>query len=779
MSDTVKTTLSMTSKELKNKLAVNISIADIAYMVMCYVMSGCELFLERTPFALSVYAAAFGTDKWLVLFISAALGLVRFRFDFLSVVYILAMAASTFFMGFFKNNVRFRALSTSACLFVSLLCANIATEFYMYDALLAAVEAALCFGGVYVFHTAVPLILNGRERRCVFDTEIVAVYVLFALVVRCTTNMPLLLGMDLSVILAVVLLFVINMEGEVASGAAMGVVFGIVTTGRSDSMTASIGAFALASLCSGMFKRFGKWGVVLGFVLANTAMTAFLVGEVLPFDIFELIFASVIFAVLPKRITQYVSSFPAKTVHAATEAFLEQDKMQRVISEKLSGLSSSYKSLAVSYEKCFENKNMSKQYIIHMLDTASSKICPGCGLKYNCWERGYKESYKAMLDMLETAEAKGAIEVSDVPEVLSQKCIKIDNFVGAFNRMYEVYKVEKLWQQKLNESRMLVSGQLAAVGRSIDKLADEFDMCLDIAAEKELKTYLDREGMGVTDVTFLKGQGDDFAAEIVFNKWYISKKDEQRIVKIIKEVTEADTAVSSTRHLKDGIAVVFKPCNRYSVSVGNASACRNGEEVSGDSFIVCQNSYGELVAAISDGMGTGAKASVESVTATELLSSFMSAGMDVETSLELINSSLLLRSSGDSFATMDVCTVRLSDGQVRFSKSGAAPGYIKNEYGISRIDSDSLPFGVLEDYGDINTEIYTVENSALIVLMSDGVSDVFSMQSEDYVARKLEDIETVNPQIIASILLKHSLELSGGKADDDMTVLVLSVWKNR
>ena len=776
MSDTVKTIT--TARELRNKLSVNISIADAAYIALCYIMSGCEMFLQRTPFALSVYAASFGTDKWLVFFISAALGLVRFRFDFQAILYILAMAVSTFFMGFFKNNIRFRAVSTGVSLFAVMLCYNIATEFYMYDALLAAVEGALCFGGAYVFHTALPLILNGKERRCVFDTEIVSVYVLFALLVRCISDLPLLFGMDLSVILAVVMLFIINMEGEVASGAAMGIVFGIVTTGRSDSMTSSVGAFALASLCSGLFKRFGKWGVVLGFILANTAMTAFLSGEVLPFDIFELIFASIIFAMLPNTLTKYVSSFPAKTVHAATEAFLEQDKMQRVISDRLSKLSRSYKSLAVSYERCFENKNMSKQYIIHMLDTASSKICPGCGLKYNCWERGYKDSYKAMLDMLETAEKKGAIDVSDVPEVLSQKCIKLDNFVSAFNRMYEVYKVEKLWQQKLNESRMLVSGQLSGVGRSIDKLADEFDMCLDIAAEKELKTYLDREGMGVTDVTFLKGHAEDFTVEIIFNKWYITKKDEQRIISIIKEITETDTTVTSTRHLKEGISMTFTPCSVYSISVGNASACRSGEDVSGDSFIVCRNSYGETVAAISDGMGTGAKASVESVTATELLNSFMSAGMDVETSLELINSSLLLRSSGDSFATMDVCTVRPSDGQIRFSKSGAAPGYIKNEYGVSRIECDSLPFGVLEDYGDINTEIYTVEKSALIVMMSDGVSDVFNMQSEDYMVKKLEEIETVNPQIIASILLKHALELSGGKADDDMTVLVLSVWKN-
>ena len=65
-----------------------------------------------------------------------------------------------------------------------------------------------------------------------------------------------------------------------------------------------------------------------------------------------------------------------------------------------------------------------------------------------------------------------------------------------------------------------------------------------------------------------------------------------------------------------------------------------------------------------------------------------------------------------------------------------------------------------------------------IVLMSDGVYDVFDHEKEDGIMKKFESLETVNPQIIASVMLNTALELSGGKADDDMTVLALSVWKN-
>ena len=71
-----------------------------------------------------------------------------------------------------------------------------------------------------------------------------------------------------------------------------------------------------------------------------------------------------------------------------------------------------------------------------------------------------------------------------------------------------------------------------------------------------------------------------------------------------------------------------------------------------------------------------------------------------------------------------------------------------------------------------------MENSAVVLMMSDGVYDVFDHEKEDGIMKKFESLETVNPQIIASVMLNTALELSGGKADDDMTVLALSVWKN-
>ena len=132
---------------------------------------------------------------------------------------------------------------------------------------------------------------------------------------------PLVFGMDISVVLSVVLLLSINLGGDITSASAMGIVLGFVTRGGADSTPASVGAFAFGSLCSGILGRFGKWGVSLGFALANTVLSAFFRDAGTPYDIFEVLTAIAIFSVLPSFVTEYISSLPAKTVHTATTVF--------------------------------------------------------------------------------------------------------------------------------------------------------------------------------------------------------------------------------------------------------------------------------------------------------------------------------------------------------------------------------------------------------------------------------------------------------------------------
>ena len=202
-----------------------------------------------------------------------------------------------------------------------------------------------------------------------------------------------------------------------------------------------------------------------------------------------------------------------------------------------------------------------------------------------------------------------------------------------------------------------------------------------------------------------------------------------------------------------------------------------GEKVSGDSFVSCFSPCGNFVCALSDGMGTGHTALNESRRATELLKCFVSSGIELDTALSLINSSLLLCSLEDSFATMDVCSVDLSCGRIDMYKSGAVAGYIKKCNEILKIESKSLPFGVAEEVFDTKVASVSAGKSAQVVLMTDGVYDVFACGGFGSLNDIIEHSKTDNPQIIASEILNVALEGICGKATDDMSVCVINVWE--
>ena len=767
----------LSPKEIMQKgvESLNLNLSDVIYTLCCYALSACTVFGGMSPLTLGAYIAAFASGKWLLFAVSAALGIIRFVPGINAVTYIFAIVGATAVMAILKGDFVKRSLGVSIVFVMTLFVRNLFTGSLWYEYGISVMEGILCFSSAFVFKSAVNLLTDASERRCIPDSEVLCLILFFSAMIRCTVGMPEVFGLNVSVMLSILLLFVLNTDGSPANACAVGVLLGFAVYDGTVDIGTAIGTFAVCSMTSGVLGKLGRWGVVLGFMLANMVLVAFFENVMTAFDIFEIVVAAMIFPLLPKGITRFADMINSKTVRMATKAFVEQDKLQTVMSKRLITLSDSFCSLAGSYEECFKKDTMSKNYIVHMFDTACGKICPDCGLKYNCWERCYKDTYKAMFQMLEIAEEKGGISERDVPDYFASKCIKLKDFVGQFERMLDIYRVEKMWQQKLNSSRKLVADQLTAIGRSVASVANEFDMCVDTAAEKVLKAELDKQKADFKNVVFLKGNGDSFVVEIVMRKWNYTAREEQMIEKAVEKVTGKDTALTSVVNNGDGVSLTLRDSFRYRASIGTAFVPKDGEKVSGDSFVVCRSSGDGAVAAISDGMGTGAEAAAESRTATELLGNFLGAGIDTETALELINSSLLLRSSGVNFATMDVCKADLSSGSILISKNGAATGYIKTGDEVIRVESDSLPFGVLPHYGKISTKVFPVKGQSTVVMVSDGVADVFAMHNKEYIPDIIK--EKQNPQLTASTILGKALELSDGKAMDDMTVVVVDVWE--
>jgi stage II sporulation protein E len=177
-------------------------------------------------------------------------------------------------------------------------------------------------------------------------------------------------------------------------------------------------------------------------------------------------------------------------------------------------------------------------------------------------------------------------------------------------------------------------------------------------------------------------------------------------------------------------------------------------------------------------MGFGYRAASESSTTISLLERFIEAGFDKGLVVQTINSILALRSAEEMFSTVDISFIDLFTGDAEFIKIGASATFIKSGKDIDVIESSSLPIGILEDV-DADIHDRKLKDGDFVILTTDGVLDCFDGNKEESMSRFLRNLDIKDPQDMAEAIMKKCLELCENTPKDDMTVLVVKVWKKR
>ena len=192
----------------------------------------------------------------------------------------------------------------------------------------------------------------------------------------------------------------------------------------------------------------------------------------------------------------------------------------------------------------------------------------------------------------------------------------------------------------------------------------------------------------------------------------------------------------------------------------------------GDSVLNIRLKDGKYLVAISDGMGSGKNAKESSTKSLKMLENLLLAGFHKETSIELINSSLMNQNK-EIFATLDIAIIDLYKGNIEFIKSGACPTYIKNGKKVQIIKANSLPAGIVPN-GNLQVYDKDIVTGDIMVMCSDGIldSNVEYKNKELWLRYVLEDIETSNTKKIADLVLNEAIDNNYGVAKDDMSILV-------
>lgn len=221
-----------------------------------------------------------------------------------------------------------------------------------------------------------------------------------------------------------------------------------------------------------------------------------------------------------------------------------------------------------------------------------------------------------------------------------------------------------------------------------------------------------------------------------------------------------------------------KEKQEYKLIVGSSTATKNKSEVSGDSSIKTKLHDGKYMIAISDGMGSGEKAKKSSNTVIQMLERLLKTGFDNEVSIGLINSAVNLNSNEETFATIDISIIDLSNGNIEFVKNGACPTFVKSKDRVEVVKAISFPAGILDK---IDMVVYDkdLQENDIVVMCSDGIieSNTEFKNKEVWLKDLLENITTNDVQKIADIILQEAIDNGYGIAKDDMTVIVSKIMK--
>jgi stage II sporulation protein E len=119
--------------------------------------------------------------------------------------------------------------------------------------------------------------------------------------------------------------------------------------------------------------------------------------------------------------------------------------------------------------------------------------------------------------------------------------------------------------------------------------------------------------------------------------------------------------------------------------------------------------------------------------------------------------------------------IDLYTGEVDFIKTASAPSFVKRGKQVAMISSSSLPIGILNEV-ELVCEKKNLLPRDMILMVSDGVMEASrTVNGEDWISQLFSDLNEVDPQVVAEIVINKALSLAQGKPHDDMTVICMNL----
>lgn len=524
------------------------------------------------------------------------------------------------------------------------------------------------------------------------------------------------IGLSLGGILAVTLILAAARFGMSSYGAVCGAVVGFVMSINMGQLSSAGMVYAFCGLMSGLFSALGSLGMIIAYI-GTTLVTCLIIGNqtIVGPLFFEAVIGCGLFLIIPKKTAGFIGGLLSPTTEIS-----RLDSVKGALIMRLEFASGALRDIYETVEDVAAKlKKINCPDFDKTLNKIEDDVCGGCSLRRHCWETA-KEITAA--DALATWNRIKSPQAEDT-EPTEFRCIRRGRFEKAIKAHCADYDSMRAAESRLSEVRGVISDQFEGVAKMLGDLSEEFKYEVRHDQRATENIILAFKNMGFHAVRCIAAQDKwgrlsadihiKGAADRVINK--------MEVVRHLSLALSRDMDTPTVNVGGDDAFIFITEKPNYKVEIGLTQIPEEKGKLCGDTAKYFADGRGRFMMVLSDGMGTGGRAAVDSAMVSGLFSRMLKSGFGYDCSLKIINSSMIFKSTDESLATVDIAAIDLFDGECELLKAGAAPTFVKRGSKVGKAESRSLPPGILRNIA-FDKATLSLKPEDIVVMVSDGAT---------------------------------------------------------
>ena len=617
-------------------------------------------------------------------------------------------------------------------------------------------EAALTSAATYftaITYSIIPSTSIGLDIK-----EITSLVFFVSLTVLSLINITV-LGLSIGRILSVLIILVAARFGQASYGAVCGAIIAFINAISNGEYLENSIIFAFSGLMCGLFSGLGSLGMVAAYI-SVTLISSFITGDAdsIPIFFFEAIIGCGFFLIFPKKLGGNISGLLSPPTEISRLDSVKGALIMRL--EFASGaLNDIYETVEDVAKKLGKINSPDFEKTLNKIE---GEVCSGCSLRKHCWEAAREITAADALSRWNKNKTDKTNEKDGF------NCLRSDKFNASVNAHLTDYENKKAAELRIREVRGVINDQFEGISQMLRDLSEEFkyEVRHDAVAAEDIVLALKNLGFHAISCIAAKDKFDRLSADIHIKGAADHTINKMEIMRVLSLAVGKDLDTPSISIGGDEAFIFITERPKYQIEIGLSQIPETAGKLCGDSLKYFRDGRGRLIMLLSDGMGTGGRAAVDSAMVSGLMSRMLRSGFGYDCSLKIINSSMLFKSTDESLATVDITALDLFNGNCELLKAGAAPTFVRRRGKIGKAESNSLPPGILRNVG-FDKAKFNLKSGDIVVMVSDGVT----FDEDDWICNIIKEWSIGSAQQLADEIAFAARRRRDDGHNDDISVM--------